>query len=90
VSFGQFGNTPRTITDERSPGQANTDLSLMKTFRLTGSQSAQFKIEVINLFNRPNVRALQGNNNVSNTSFGQTTLQSGFMRQAQFMFRYLF
>ena len=91
VSFGQFGNAPRTITDVRTPGQANTDLSAAKNIRLgSGGHVLQVKIEVINLFDRPNVRALQGNNNVSLTSFGQTNLQSGFMRQAQFMCRYQF
>src|SRR5207244_6967924 len=31
-----FGNAPRTITDVRSPGQANVDASFIKTFRAGG------------------------------------------------------
>jgi len=89
--FGATGNTPRTITDLRTPGQANVDASFIKNFRLGGSKTAQVKIEMLNLFNRPNVRALQGNNTFApNNSFGQTNLQSGFMRITQLMFRFMF
>jgi hypothetical protein len=89
--FGSFGNTPRTITDLRSPGQYNVDASFMKNFRLVGAQTAQLKIEVLNLTNRPNVRALQGSNTFApGNNFGQTATQSGFMRIWQIMFRYSF
>jgi hypothetical protein len=91
VPFGAFGNTPRTITDLRTPTQFNTDLSLMKNFRLGGSKSALVKLEVLNLFNRPTVRALSGGNTFApGNSFGTTTAQSGFMRIMQFMFRVSF
>src|SRR5262249_53534691 len=91
VTFGNFGNTPRTITDLRTPGQANVDASFIKSFRLGGGKAAQVKIEMLNLFNRPNVRALQGNNTFApGNSFGQTNLQSGFMRITQLMFRFNF
>jgi hypothetical protein len=85
-----YGNAPRTITDVRSPGQANVDASFIKNFRITGSKTAQLKIETLNLFNRPNVRALQGRNTVGNANFGQTNLQAGFMRITQIMFRFNF
>ena len=62
----------------------------MKNFRLGGSKPAQVKLEVLNLFNRPTVRALQGSNTYGRATFGQTTLQSGFMRIMQFMFRFSF
>ncbi len=89
--FGTFGNAPRTITDLRTPGQANVDTSFIKNFRLGGSKVAQLKIEILNLTNRPNVRTIQGNNTFApGNSFGQTTLQSGFMRITQLMFRFLF
>ncbi len=88
---GSFGNTPRAITDLRSPGQANVDASFIKNFRIGGGKTAQLKIETLNLFNRVNVRALQGNNTFApGNSFGQTTLQSGFMRITQLMFRFTF
>jgi hypothetical protein len=91
TTAGNFGNTPRTITDLRSPGQANVDASFIKNFRLGGTKAAQIKIEMLNLFNRVNVRALQGNNTFApGNSFGQTNLQSGFMRITQLMFRFTF
>ena len=49
------------------------------------------KLEVLNLFNRPTVRALQGFNTFAvGNSFGRTNLQSGFMRIMQFMVRFSF
>jgi len=91
ATAGTFGNTPRTITDLRTPTQFNTDVNFQKNFGLGGSKQAQVKLEVLNLFNRPNVRALQGANTFApGNSFGQTTLQSGFMRIMQFMFRVSF
>ena len=87
---GTFGNAPRTITDIRTPPQYNTDAVFIKNFRLAGTHTAQLKIEMLNLFNRVNVRAIQGTNNVSNSNFGQTNIQAGFMRITQIMFRYSF
>jgi len=48
------------------------------------------KFEVLNMFDRPNVRALQNLNNVSNSSFGGITTQAGFMRITQITFRFSF
>jgi trimeric autotransporter adhesin len=84
-----FGNAPRTITDLRSPGQYNVDGVFMKNFNF-GTKSAQLKIEMLNMFNRPNVRALSARNNFSNSNFGQTGVQAGFMRITQMMFRFSF
>jgi hypothetical protein len=84
-----FGNAPRTITDVRTPGQANIDGVFIKNFRF-GTHSAQFKIEMLNLLNRVNVRAIQGANTVGNSNFGQTNIQAGFQRITQLMFRYSF
>jgi len=85
-----YGNAPRTITDLRSPATFNTDAVFIKSFRVAGTHQAQIKIEMLNLFNRVNVRTLQGANNFSNSNFGQTTIQAGFMRITQLMFRYSF
>ena len=87
---GTFGNTPRTITDIRTPGQRNVDASFIKNIRLGGTKTAQFKMEIINLLNRPNVRSLLGANTLGNANFGRTNTQAGFMRQLQFMFRFNF
>ena len=84
-----YGNAPRTITDLRSPGQYNVDGVFLKNFSF-GTKQAQLKIEMLNLMNRPNVRALSARNNQSNTNFGQTGVQAGFMRITQVMFRFSF
>lgn len=84
-----LGNAPRTITDVRSPSQYNVDAAFIKDMRF-GGKSAQFKLEVLNLMNRVNVRSLNGRNTFGNANFGQTAVQAGFMRIMQFMFRFSF
>ena len=90
AAAGTFGNSPRTITDVRTPPQYNVDASFIKNFRVSGSKAGQLKIEVLNMFNRPNTRTLQGANTFGNANFGQTTIQAGFMRIMQIMARFSF
>ena len=73
----------------RTPPQYNVDAVFIKNLRF-GTQNAQIKFEMLNLMNRVQVRALQGNNTFGNSSFGRTQLQAGFMRITQIMFRYSF
>jgi hypothetical protein len=84
-----FGNAPRTITDERSPGQFNVDGVFSKKFRF-GTKSAEVKIELLNMLNRVNVRALVSRNTIGNANFGTIGAQAGFMRITQLMFRFSF
>jgi hypothetical protein len=89
--FGAFGNTPRTITDLRTPTQFNTDVNFQKNVRLGGNKAVLLKLEVLNLFNRPTVRSLSGGSSFApGNSFGTTVSQSGFMRIMQFMVRFSF
>jgi hypothetical protein len=81
-----YGNAPRTITDLRTPNQYNVDGVFIKNL-VFGTKTAQLKIEMLNLLNRPGVRALSGRNNQSNSNFGQTGVQAGFTRITQVMFR---
>jgi hypothetical protein len=87
---GTIGNVPRTITDARTPAQYNVDFVVQKDLPVTSTWKGQVRMEVLNLLNRPNVRALQGANTVGSSNFGQTNLQSGFMRILQFSFRVSF
>jgi hypothetical protein len=82
-----FGNAPRTITDLRTPVQANVDGVFIKNLRF-GTKSGQIKIEMLNLLDRVNVRANRNSINASN--FGQIGVQAGFMRITQIMFRFSF
>ena len=84
---GTFGNAPRTITDVRGPGWYVVDAAFIKNTRFGTRKVAQFKLEALNILNRPNVRTLQGANTFGNANFGQTTIQVGFSRILQLMFR---
>ena len=84
---GTFGNAPRAITDVRGPGWYVVDTAFIKNTRFGARKVAQFKLEALNLLNRPNVRTLQGANTFGNANFGQTTIQVGFSRILQLMFR---
>jgi len=84
---GTFGNAPRAITEVRGPGWYVVDASFIKNVRFGSSKVAQFKLEALNIMNRPNVRTLQGANTFGNANFGQTTIQVGFSRILQLMFR---
>jgi hypothetical protein len=90
AGFGQFGDTPRTITDVRTPSQRNVDMSIIKNVRFAGTKTAQFKMEIINVLNRPNVRNIQGTNTFGNANFARTATQAGYMRFLQFSFRFQF
>jgi trimeric autotransporter adhesin len=90
TAAGTIGDVPRTITEVRTPPQYNVDAVLQKDVGIGGRRKAQVRLEVLNVLNRPNVRALQGANTVGSANFGQTNLQSGFMRILQFSFRFSF
>ena len=74
---GTFGNAPRTITDLRTPGQYNVDARVHEERPLRRHQVGAAQARVLNLLNRPNVRALQGANTFGNANFGQTRSRPG-------------
>ncbi len=84
-----YGNAPRTITDVRTPPQYNVDGVFIKNLRF-GTKTAQLKIEMLNLLDRVQTRALSSRNTVGNSNLGQIGVQAGFMRITQVMFRYSF
>ncbi|HEY3157558.1 MAG TPA: TonB-dependent receptor [Vicinamibacterales bacterium] len=85
---GTFGDAPRLITSTRTPTQTETDLSVAKNIGLGGGKQAQIKIEIVNLFNRVQLRGSQMNTTQGNSAFGTIVSQGGFMRLTQVMFRY--
>ena len=82
-----YGNAPRTVTDVRTPAWQNVDAVFIKNLRF-GTQTAQVKIEMLNLLNRPNVNA--NRNTFGNSNFGSIGVQRGFQRITQLMLRYSF
>jgi hypothetical protein len=85
---GTWGSAPRVVTEVRTPMQSETDLSLQKTVNFNGGRSFQLKLEVVNLFNRVQLRGDQMTTTVGNAAFGRVVSQGGFMRMTQMMFRY--
>jgi hypothetical protein len=79
-----LGTAPRTDGSCRQPGQANTNLSVFKSFslsRLRDGAHLDFRLEAYNAFNHPQ---FQGPNVTLNSgSFGVITSQANSPRQAQ-------
>ena len=82
---GSFGSSGKNIL--RGPRLFNTDLSLLKNFRITERTSVQFRSEFFNVFN--NVNFNQPQNNLSSSSRGRIT-SAGDPRILQFALKLMF
>ena len=97
-AVGTFGNLKRNALT--GPGYWRTDASLLKKFHITERMFAEFRLEVVNLFNHVNL----GNPDTflgsptatgfSNSGFGRITSTAFFgndaQRNLQFAFRFNF
>ncbi len=86
-ALGAFGTAGRNTL--RGPDFANLDFGLFKDFPgLQESHKLQFRSEVFNLFNHPNL----GNPgaNASSANFGRINTTAGAPRVIQFALKYLF
>ncbi|HYE84981.1 MAG TPA: carboxypeptidase-like regulatory domain-containing protein [Vicinamibacterales bacterium] len=83
-----LGTLPRTLSDVRTPHRNNWDFVAAKSVNLKGSMRGEIKLEVLNVTNTPKVRGPE--TRIDNANFGQVTVQSGFMRLTQLMFRLSF
>jgi hypothetical protein len=90
-----FGNTPRAISEVRTPGAVIVDLSLFKTFVLSDRVRLQFRAEAFNAPNRvnlgrPNMTFSPGPDGLNRSdTFGRITT-SRDPRQLQFGLRLVF
>jgi hypothetical protein len=82
---GTFGNSGKNIL--RGPHLFNTDLSLLKNFKVTERASVQFRSEFFNVFN--NVNFNQPQNILSSSSRGRIT-SAGDPRILQFALKLMF
>ena len=84
--FGTHGSVGRNTLI--GPGLFQLDASLLKNFRLTESQTIQFRFEAFNAPNHPN----WGNPNVSiiSPNFGTINGTRTNMRELQFGLKYIF
>ena len=78
---------PQALSE--TPRIINTDLSVQKAINFSGGKSASVKIEMVNLFGRPQLAGFSSLTQGSST-FGVINSQAGFMRMTQIMFRLSF
>jgi hypothetical protein len=83
-----LGNTPSTITDQRTPGLYNWDVSFDKTTSLGGDASLLLRFEFVNFLSQPNYNGPQSV--FGSSQFGQITGVGGFPRTFQFMAKFIF
>jgi hypothetical protein len=85
--LGMYGNSPRTNGDHRYAFRRNVDLVFTKNVPFK-SQSADVRIEFLNLTNSPKFGG--ANTDISSSAFGLITTTRGFSRIIQLSFRYKF
>jgi hypothetical protein len=83
-----FGNTPLTITDQRTPALLNWDVSFDKTTNIGAGQQILLRFEFVNFFGQPNFNGQRSVFGQSN--FGVIDGVGGFPRTFQFMVKYIF
>jgi hypothetical protein len=83
---GKFGNAPRNLL--RNPGDQQWDIALFKNFALGGTKKVQFRTEVFNFPNHPNLSG--PNNDFTNVNFGRIISKDGNRRDIQLALRFLF
>jgi hypothetical protein len=83
---GTFGNETRNLL--RNPGDMQWDIALFKNFSLGGVRKVQFRTEIFNFLNHPNLSGPEGNPN--NANFGRSIGKDGNRRDVQLALRFLF
>ena len=69
-ALGTIGNAPRRYFS--GPGMFNTDLALLRDFRINESKTLQFRLETFNVFNHTQFFGPGAvNGNVDSATFGQ-------------------
>ena len=91
VTEVRFGNVGRNTM--RGPGNQNLDLSLFRSFNLSGTADLQFRLEAFNVTNTPHFS--NPNGNVNSANFGKilstdASWAMGRSRQFRFGFRLTF
>jgi Carboxypeptidase regulatory-like domain len=83
---GRFGNSTRNIV--RNPGDQQWDLAIFKNFTVSGEQKIQFRVEMFNFINHPNLSG--PNSDITNVNFGRSITKDGNRRDIQLALRYIF
>lgn len=77
-----YGTAPRYMPNSRGPGQANTNLSILKDTRFHERYRLQFRAEFFNAFNR--VEFGMPDTGFGSPTFGVISYQANIPRQIQF------
>jgi hypothetical protein len=93
---GTFGNAPRNLL--YNPRQQQWDIALFKNFSVSGSRKLQFRAEIFNFPNHPNLGNVQTNTltgnlgyaDPNNANFGRVTTKTNDRREIQLGLRFLF
>jgi hypothetical protein len=83
---GRFGNAPRNLI--YGPGDQEWDIALFKNFALGGTRKVQFRTEIFNFPNHPNLSG--PSTDITSSNFGRSTGKSGDRRDIQLALRFLF
>jgi hypothetical protein len=83
---GKFGNQTRDLI--RNPGDQQWDIALFKNFAMGGTRKVQFRTEVFNFPNHPNLSG--PNTDITNGNFGRSISKDGNRRDIQLALRFLF
>jgi hypothetical protein len=83
---GTFGNSPRN--NMYGPGQYQWDIALFKNVPVKGSHSLQFRAEMFNFLNHPNLN--NPSTDPTSSTFGRVTSKDGSRRDTQLSLRYMF
>jgi hypothetical protein len=83
---GKFGNAPRN--NLRNPGDQQWDIALFKNFSLGGTRKIQFRTEIFNFPNHPNLSG--PNTDITNANFGRIITKDGSRRDIQLALRFVF
>ncbi len=83
---GTFGNMKRNSL--RNPGDQQWDIAIFKNVALGGTKKMQFRAEIFNFPNHPNLSGPNGD--ITNVNFGRSTTKSGDRRDIQLAVRFMF
>jgi hypothetical protein len=83
---GTFGNEKRNLL--RNPGDQQWDIAVFKNFAMGGSRKVQFRAEVFNFPNHPNLSGPVSD--FTNANFGRIISKDGSRRDVQLALRFLF
>ena len=83
---GRFGNSGRNIL--RNPGDQQWDIAFFKNFSIADTHKAQFRVEIFNFPNHPNLSGPV--TDITSPNFGRIISKDGNRRDIQLALRYMF